>query len=71
MDFRDSTLSVLRPGMKIIYGGNKIAYVTPELAEAFIEGDRLVVAQADGQLLHIPSDVWRTARDAVTSATEA
>ncbi len=71
MDFRDSTLSALRPGMKIIYGGNKIAYVTPELAEAFIEGDRLVVAQADGQLLHIPSDVWRTARDAVTSATEA
>ena len=57
--------------MAIPYGGDKVAYVDAELAEAFRDGDHLVVVQATGDLLHIPADTHRTATSAIDVATAA
>ena len=57
--------------MPIPYGGNRVARVSAELADAFIEGDRVVVVQDTGDLLHIPRADWERASDAVTAAVEA
>jgi glutamate-5-semialdehyde dehydrogenase len=57
--------------MPIPWGGDRITYVTDELAAAFTEGDRLVVVQDTGDLLHIPETVWKTASAAVEAATDA
>lgn len=57
--------------MPIVYGGNKVVTVDDDLARAFQEGDRLVVVQDTGALLHIPSAQWEQARSAITSATSA
>jgi glutamate-5-semialdehyde dehydrogenase len=64
-------LHSLEAGMAIPYGGNRYTVVPPELAEAFTSGDRLVVVQDTGDLLHIPEQEWKTAADAVTSAVNA
>ena len=64
-------LTSLTPGMPIPWGGDRITYVTDELAAAFTEGDRLVVVQDTGDLPHIPETVWRTASAAVEAATDA
>lgn len=64
-------LSRLEPGMAIPYGGNKIAVVSDDLAAAFTPGDRLVVVQDSGALLHIPRDAWDIATDAVGRAAAA
>jgi len=64
-------LTRLEAGMAIPYGGNRIATVSPELAAAFQSGDRLIVVQDSGVLLHIPQDVWTVAAKAVTSANHA
>ena len=45
-------LHSLEAGMAIPFGGNQITVVPPELAEAFTSGDRLVVVQDTGDLLH-------------------
>ncbi|MDA0351771.1 MAG: aldehyde dehydrogenase family protein [Chloroflexi bacterium] len=64
-------LTHLEAGMPIVYGGNRVAHVDADLANAFSEGDRLVVVQTTGDLLHIPADVWRIAQDAVGAASDA
>lgn len=64
-------LTSLEPNMPIVYGGNRIAVVGPELAEAFVEGDRLVVVQDTGALLHIPARDWEVAGAAVEAASRA
>lgn len=64
-------LTSLEPNMPVVYGGDKVALVSPELAEAFVEGDRLVVVQDTGDLLHIPAGEWDVARAAVTDAVTA
>ena len=64
-------LSHLEAGMPIVYGGNQVTHVDDELAAAFRPGDRLVAAQDTGALLHIPSDAWDIASDAVTAAYDA
>ncbi len=64
-------LTSLTPGMPIPWGGDRITHVTDELAAAFTEGDRLVVVQDTGDLLHIPETVWKTAAAAVDAATAA
>ena len=64
-------LTKLEAGMPIVYGGNRLVTVPEDLAEAFIDGDRLVVVQDTGDLLHIPQAAWSTATDAVDSAVEA
>ncbi len=57
--------------MPIVFGANRVTHVPAELAEAFEPGDRLVVVQTTGALLHVPADVWATATDAVGRAHEA
>ncbi len=64
-------LTTLTPGMAIPYGGDKVTYVSAELADAFVAGDRLVVVQDTGALLHIPAAEWEVARSAVGAAYDA
>ena len=66
-----SDLTVLEAGQAIPYGGNRVAVVPAELADAFVPGDRLVVVQDSGALLHIPQEPWDIATHAVTRAVEA
>ena len=64
-------LTKLESGMAIVYGGDRFTRVDEELAQAFREGDRLVVVQDSGALLHIPRDEWVTATTAVAAAHSA
>lgn len=66
-----SELHELTAGMPIIFGGNKVTTVSPELAEAFCAGDHLVVVQTTGDLLHIPAEVAQVSRNAVGAASRA
>ena len=61
----------LEAGMPIVYGGDRVTKVSEELADAFCEGDRLIVVQTSGDLLHVPADVWAIASDAVGAASDA
>jgi glutamate-5-semialdehyde dehydrogenase len=62
------TLTRLEAGMPVVYGGNRVVYVDEELARAFEDGDRLVVVQDTGALLHIPAAEWDRTRSAVSGA---
>jgi glutamate-5-semialdehyde dehydrogenase len=64
-------LTHLEPGMPIVHGGNRVTHVGEELAAAFREGDRLVVVDGTGDLLHIPAVDWETASAAIDGATAA
>lgn len=64
-------LTALQAGMPVPYGGDRVAYVTQGLADAFRPGDRLVVVQESGDLLHIPARVQAQAEDAVGRAHQA
>lgn len=64
-------LTRLEPGMPIVYGGNKVTRVGDELVAAFAEGDRLVVVQDSGDLLHITAEDWAIAVSAIDSAVGA
>jgi glutamate-5-semialdehyde dehydrogenase len=64
-------LSKLEPGMPIVHGGNRVAIVDAEMAAAFRDGDRLIVVQDTGDLLHIPEADHRRATTAVSAAVEA
>ena len=65
------TLTELKAGMPIVYGGDRVVYVDEELARAFSPGDRLVVVQDSGALLHVPAADWDRARSAVDAAHRA
>ncbi len=64
-------LTRLEPGMQLVYGGDQLTRVDPELAAAFEEGDRLIIVQSTGDLLHIPAEAWEVASGAVGRAHEA
>jgi len=64
-------LTSLTAGMPIVYGGNKVTTVPEGLANAFAAGDRLIVVQSTGDLLHIPADVWDVANASVDAAADA
>ena len=64
-------LTELIAGTPIVYGGNQVTTITPELAAAFVAGDHLVVVQSTGDVLHIPADVAAVARNAVDAASAA
>lgn len=64
-------IDALRPGMPILYGGNRLTLVSPELAAAFRPGDRLVVVQSTGALLHIPAEADALVASAVARARSA
>ena len=55
-------------GQVIPYGGDRFVTVSDELARIFREGDRLVVVQETGDLLHVPEDVAKLVHDRVTAA---
>lgn len=64
-------LTSLTSGMPIVHDGNRVTYVSNALAQAFAPGDRLIVAQATGDLLHIPATEWKIASEAVSRAATA
>jgi glutamate-5-semialdehyde dehydrogenase len=65
------TLDRLTSGMAIPFGGDKVACVSPALAEAFRAGDRLIVVQETGALLHVPAAEQSVAEAAVGRAHAA
>ena len=64
-------LTLLVPGMPVIFGGDRVARVSPELAAAFQAGDRLVVVQDSGALLRVPAATQTLARHAIDRARRA
>jgi glutamate-5-semialdehyde dehydrogenase len=68
---RTGRLEALAPGQAIPFAGDRVAYVTPELVAAFRPGDRLVVVQDTGDLLHIPAREQAAAQAAVGRAVGA
>ena len=68
---RTGRLETLSAGMPIPFGGDRVAYVSDELAAAFQPGDRLVVVQETGDLLHVPASVQAIADEAVERAHRA
>jgi len=64
-------LERLQPGQAIVYGGDRVAYVSDALAEAFRAGDRLLVAPDTGALLHVPAAEHAVAAAAVERAAQA
>ncbi|MET0274599.1 MAG: aldehyde dehydrogenase family protein, partial [Phenylobacterium sp.] len=62
-------LEALVPGQAIVFGGDRTAFVSPELAAAFRPGDRLLVAE--GALLHVPAAEHAIAEAAVGRAEAA
>ena len=64
-------LTSLTPGMPIVYGGDKVVTVSDDLASRFQAGDRLLIVQETGDLLHIPAADYGVASGAVTSAHAA
>ncbi len=65
------TLDALRPGQEILFGGNRVARVSDELARAFQPGDQLRVVEATGELLHLPAHEAAVAKGAVDRAHAA
>lgn len=68
---RTGRLETLVPGMAIPFGGDRLAYVSDDLAARFRPGDRLVVVQETGDLLHVPAAVQAVAAGAVGRAHQA
>ncbi len=66
-----AALEKLAPGQPIPFGGNRIAFVSAELAERFAAGDSLIVMQDTGALLHVPAAVQAIASRAVERAHDA
>lgn len=66
-----SKLESLAPGQAIVFGGDRVATVPDALAAAFRAGDRLVVVQETGDLLHIPQAEHALVTAAVDEAVGA
>lgn len=64
-------LEALAPGMAVIFGGDRVTHVSEALAAAFRPGDRLVVVQDTGDLLHVPATEAAVAAGAVGRAYDA
>ncbi len=54
-----------------MYGGDRVTTVPQELAAAFRSGDRLIVVQETGALLHVPAAEHAAATQAVDAAVAA
>ncbi len=68
---REGRLEALVPGQAIVFGGDRVSYVSAELAQAFRAGDRLLVDPDSGELLHIPAAEHALAAAAVARAQAA
>jgi glutamate-5-semialdehyde dehydrogenase len=64
-------LTGLVPGQPVLFAGNRLVRVPPDLAAAFAPGDRLLVVATTGDLLHVPAAQWAVARHAVDRAAAA
>lgn len=64
-------LERLTAGMPIVWGGDRVSLVCGELAARFAAGDRLLVMQDTGDLLHLPREAHEIATSAVTLARNA
>ena len=64
-------LERLEPGMAVPFGGDRVAFVTPDLAAAFAPGDGLIVVQETGDLLHVPASEQAIVQAAVGRARTA
>ncbi len=67
---RIAPLDALRAGQEIVFGGDRVTRVPADLADSFVAGDRLVVVQSTGALLHIPSNEYGIVDRAVTAAVD-
>jgi glutamate-5-semialdehyde dehydrogenase len=67
----DGVLDHLEVGQPIVYGGDRVARVSEQLAASFGRGDRLVVVQETGDLLHVPAAEHAEATRAVDAAADA
>ncbi|MEY2402392.1 MAG: glutamate-5-semialdehyde dehydrogenase [Ilumatobacteraceae bacterium] len=65
------TLTQLAEGQVLVYGGDRTTVVPADLANAFMPGDRLVIVQDTGDLLHIPRVEHTLVSTAVTRAADA
>jgi glutamate-5-semialdehyde dehydrogenase len=63
-------LTQLTQGQLLPYGGDQVAVVSAELAHSFAAGDRLVIVQQTGDLLHIPRSEHTLASAAVDHAVD-
>jgi glutamate-5-semialdehyde dehydrogenase len=68
---RGERLRALEPDQAVVVGGDRIVRVGAELAEAFRPGDRLIVLQRSGDLLHVPAAEQAAAAAAVDAAVDA
>ena len=66
-----AVLQRLIPGMPIPYGGDRFAVVPEALAARFEPGDRLIVLQTSGELLHVPRAAHLIASSALGRAEAA
>lgn len=57
--------------MQLIVGGDRVVTVSSELAQSFQPGDSIVALPESGEVLHIPAEDARRARDAVSRAVQA
>jgi glutamate-5-semialdehyde dehydrogenase len=64
-------LQHLTPGMPIVFGGDRLTFVSDELAAAFEPGDALVVLPDTGELRRVPAVDRHAARTAVDAAARA
>lgn len=64
-------LTNLEVGQRIPFGGNRYTTVDRSLADAFCAGDRLIVVQETGDLIHVPAQVSRIVDEAVGEARES
>jgi glutamate-5-semialdehyde dehydrogenase len=65
------SLEKLTAGMPVVFGGNRVARVSVELAERFEAGDALLVIEHSGALLHVPKAVRELVQACVTRAVDA
>lgn len=68
---RIAPLESLPAGMPVLFGGDRMTFVSPALADAFRPGDRLVVVQDTGDLLHVPAAVGEAVEQATGAASRA
>ena len=68
---RAERLDRLLAGQPIVFGGDRVTYVADTLADAFRPGDRLIVVQETGDLLHVPALAEAAAAQATASAADA
>ena len=64
-------LTQLTAGTPVLFAGDRVTLVPREIAERFRAGDRLLVVQKTGDLLHIPAEQHAVAAEAVGQACAA